>query len=159
MYRSSSFNSTLNSKFSAQPSLNKSTSLCSFKEINKRNLNWLQAHAHTWLFWKSNWGKLLVLFNSSKNICLYASQKNYDKSSVAKSEKLSCEQFYQHYVNGVLDIISIRFLKTNVMGYYYSRLIQVVTYYCNCPTFLDVAYCHHILAINKFKLANILKKL
>ena len=42
------------------------------------------------------------------------------------------------------------------MGHYYSRLIQIVPYYCNCPTFLDVAYCHHILALNKFKLANII---
>ena len=42
------------------------------------------------------------------------------------------------------------------MGHYYSRLIRIVPYYCNCPTFLDVAYCHHILTINKFKLANII---
>jgi hypothetical protein len=41
----------------------------------------------------------------------------------------------------------LRFWKTNKNGAYYSRLIQIVPYYCNCPTFRDVAYCHHILAI------------
>jgi len=45
---------------------------------------------------------------------------------------------------------------TNKNGAYYSRLIQIVPYYCNCPTFRDAAYCHHILAIIKFKLANII---
>jgi hypothetical protein len=69
---------------------------------------------------------------------------------------LSADQFYKEYVNGELILNYLRFWKTNKNEAYYSRLIQIVPYYCNCPTFRDVAYCHHILAIIKFKLANII---
>lgn len=72
-----------------------------------------------------------------KPFAFYPSSKTFDKAIVAKSEKLKCEQFYQEYVNGVLDINSIRFWKKNVMGQYYTRLIQIVPYFCNCPTFKD----------------------
>jgi len=86
----------------------------------------------------------------------YPSSMNFDKDILAKSEKLSADQFYKEYVNGELMLNYLRFWKTNKNGVYYSRLIQIVPYYCNCPTFRDVAYCHHILAIIKFKLANII---
>ena len=63
--------------------------------------------------------------------------------------------FYKEHVNGELMLNYLRFWKTNKNGVCYSRLIQIVPYYCECPTFRDVAYCHHILAIIKFNLANI----
>ena len=64
--------------------------------------------------------------------------------------------FYKEYVNGELMVNYLRFWKTNKNGVYYSRLIQIVPYYCECPTFRDVAYCHHILAVIKFNWANII---
>ena len=81
---------------------------------------------------------------------------NFDKDILAKSEKLTATMFYKKYVNGELMVSYLRFWKTNKNGVYYSRLIQIVPYYCECPAFRYVAYCHHILAIIKFNLANII---
>ena len=97
----------------------------------------------------------------SKNIILkqfifeLSFEVNFDKDILAKSEKLTANMFYKEYVNGELMVNYLRFWKTNKNGVYYSRLIQIVPY-CECPTFRDVAYCHHILAIIKFNLANII---
>ena len=39
----------------------------------------------------------------------------------------------------------------------YSHFIRICKpVYCSCSTFLDLAYCQHILAINKLNLANII---
>ena len=100
-----------------------------------------------------------ILFNPSRAICFLSfnpSSTNFDKDILAKSEKLTANMFYKEYVNGELMVNYLRFWKTNKNGVYYSRLIQIVPYYCECPAFRYVAYCHHILAIIKFNLANII---
>ena len=39
----------------------------------------------------------------------------------------------------------------------YSHFIRICNpVFCSCSTYLDLAYCHHILAINKLNLANII---
>jgi hypothetical protein len=57
-----------------------------------------------------------------------------------------------------LDFNNIRFdSKSKKTGLPYSHFFRICgPVYCCCSTFVDLAYCHHILAIIKFDLANII---
>jgi hypothetical protein len=57
-----------------------------------------------------------------------------------------------------LDFNNIRFdSKNKKTGMPYSHFIRVCgPVFCCCSTFLDLAYCHHILAINRLNLARII---
>jgi hypothetical protein len=71
---------------------------------------------------------------------------------IIKSNKLNKAQFFR------LDFNNIRFdSKSKKTGLPYSHFIRICgPVYCCCSTFVDLAYCHHILAIIKFELADII---
>ncbi len=94
-------------------------------------------------------------FNSlnPKPFKFYPSQIDHKWKVVVKSNKLNAEQFIR------LDFNNFRFDSKNnkKLGFPYNHLILVYgPVYCCCSTFIDLAYCHHILAINRLELANII---
>ena len=82
---------------------------------------------------------------------IYPSETNHKKKVVAKSLKLKIEQFIR------LDFLNIRFdSKNKKNGLPYSHFIRICgPVFCCCSTFMDLAYCHHILAINSLNIAKI----
>ena len=87
-----------------------------------------------------------------KPFSIYPSQVDHKRKVVIKSNKLYKAQFFR------LDFNNIRFdSKSKKTGLPYSHFIRICgPVYCCCSTFVDLAYCHHILAIIKFELANII---
>ena len=87
-----------------------------------------------------------------KPFSIYPSQVDHKRKVVIKSNKLYKAQFFR------LDFNNIRFdSKSKKTGLPYSHFIRICgPVYCCCSTFVDLAYCHHILAIIKFDLANII---
>ena len=84
-------------------------------------------------------------FNSlnPKPFKFYPSQIDHKWKVVVKSNKLNAEQFIR------LNFNNFRFdSKNKKSGFPYSHLNLVCgPVYCCCSTFIDLAYCHHILAI------------
>jgi hypothetical protein len=103
--------------------------------------------------------EMIVCYSKNiKKFELYPSEEKaaHDQHIRSKIEKINPQMFYQVFDNfNRLDTNKFNFWKTDRTGKYYNRLIQIYPYYCNCPTFWDHHYCHHILAIIKFKFANI----
>lgn len=87
-----------------------------------------------------------------KTFAVYPSQIDHRKEVVDKAKKLRMEMFWRADFNNFrYDSVS----KTT--GQPYSHFIRVCNpVMCSCSTFLDLAYCHHILAINYLDLANII---
>ena len=87
-----------------------------------------------------------------KPFSIYPSQVDHKRKVVIKSNKLYKAQFFR------LDFNNIRFdSKSKKTGLPYSHFIRICgPVYCCCSTFVDLAYCHHILAIIKFELVNII---
>lgn len=82
---------------------------------------------------------------------LYPCSLNHDKSVVEKANSLNINNFCQINVN------TIRFDSTSkTTGLAYSRRIYIFPYHCECSTFIDLAYCHHLLAINRLGVSKII---
>lgn len=88
----------------------------------------------------------------AKPFAIFPSQISHRKEVVTKANELTVTQFVR------LDFNNIRFdAVSQHTGSAYSHFIRVCNpVYCSCSTYLDLAYCHHILAINKLNLANII---
>ena len=82
---------------------------------------------------------------------VYPSQIDHKRKVVIKSNKLKIEHFFR------LDFNNIRYDgKNKSTGMPYNHFIRLSgPLYCCCSTFLDLAYCHHILAIMRLELATI----
>ena len=84
-----------------------------------------------------------------KPFCLFP-QKPYSPEIVAKSHKYTINHFAK------INNTTIRFDALNQSTkVWYNRFINISPAYCPCYTYLDRAYCHHILAINRLEVANI----
>jgi len=83
---------------------------------------------------------------------IYPNSRDPKRIVLSKSNKLVVDQFIR------LDFNNIRFdSKNKKTGMPYSHFIRVCgPVFCCCSTFLDLAYCHHILAINRLNLAKII---
>jgi len=83
---------------------------------------------------------------------VFPSEIDHKPLVVTKANKLLANQFER---------IDFNKFKCNCINIttkqQYCHYIRVIyrPYYCDCSTFLDLAYCHHILAINKLELAKI----
>ena len=81
---------------------------------------------------------------------LIYSNSIHDKSIVEKANSLNIYNFCQINVNTIrFDSISKR------TGLVYSRRINIFPYHCECSTFIELAYCHHLLAINRLGVSKI----
>jgi len=67
------------------------------------------------------------------------------KKVVEKSKKITKEQFFPAELNAIWYKNSDQWYK-----------IWLVPYYCGCSYFLDLHYCHHILAIIRLNIAKII---
>ena len=80
----------------------------------------------------------------------YRKHKSHDKAIVEKSESLSQNHFFR------VDGNTIRFDSFDQFGAAYHRYVYIKPFFCNCKTFWDKSYCHHILAVNRLGIANII---
>ena len=95
--------------------------------------------------------KMIINYSTNAHTFkLYPCSLNHDKAVLDKASRLNANNFMQITIN------IIRFDSINkTTGLTSSRRIQIFPYYCDCITFLDLAYCHHLLAINRLGLLKI----
>ena len=75
----------------------------------------------------------------------------YREDIIQKAKKLQANSFLRINPN------TFRFDIYDSNGSYKaSYFIGIFPYYCYCSSFWDLAYCEHILAINKLELAKII---
>ena len=89
---------------------------------------------------------------NTKPFRLYPNSKETKRKVLSKSLSLIADQFFR------CDFNNIRFdSKNKKTGMPYSHFIRICgPVFCCCSTFLDLAYCHHILAINRLQIADII---
>ena len=80
----------------------------------------------------------------------FRKHNGHDIEIIEKSESLNVHQFMR------LDYNTVRFDSIDSFGRAYSRHIFINPFHCNCRSFWDKSYCHHILAINRLKVASII---
>ena len=58
-------------------------------------------------------------------------------------------------MNENIQLVTIPLVQYNADSTIVKIKSKIFPYYCDCSTFIDLAYCHHLLAINRLGLSKI----
>ena len=87
---------------------------------------------------------------SAEPFAFFRKNTDHDKFIVEKSDRLYLTQLLK------IDENTVQFDSYDSYGRLYSRFIYINAYFFNCKRFWDKSYCHHILAIIRLGIANII---